>query len=92
MADHSRLASSVAALRPDFVLEGLPRVVLDVFGERGEAERCRRRASLPREVMEQFVGEALRDGLMPFQKEGVEFALKRQVRATDAFITKHKHM
>ncbi len=79
--EHDRLQGRLSPLRPEFALEPLPRWVVDVFGAKGDAERerRRRRSASARSIMSDEMGETLREGLMPFQREGVEFALKRGV-------------
>lgn len=78
VSDHARLAEAVRPLAPDFRLKQLPPWIVKVFGPRGERDRARSRAQLPAEIMDR-VEPTLREGLMPFQREGVEFALKRDV-------------
>ncbi len=74
LSEHGQLMRKVAALRPDFVLTGLPDWVVRSFGGRKVAK-----TRGDDDDLWDNVEPMLREGLMPFQREGVEFAYKRNV-------------
>lgn len=75
LSDHDRLMSQVQPLEPRVIIQPLPKWVIRTFSRPFSEEQ---EADL-RELSERLE-PTLERGLMPFQKDGVAFALRRQVK------------
>ncbi|TRY72759.1 hypothetical protein TCAL_00987 [Tigriopus californicus] len=76
LSDHDRLISQVQPLRPQVQVDPLPKCVIQTFTRPAPSIESETEA----EELTQRLEPTLEQGLMPFQKAGVAFALRRQGR------------
>ncbi|XP_041366141.1 SWI/SNF-related matrix-associated actin-dependent regulator of chromatin subfamily A-like protein 1 [Gigantopelta aegis] len=77
LEEYHKLLSAVEALKPHVSIEPLPKAVLQIFSSqlRGEYTDCHIAAADLSKV-----DQGLVDSLMPFQREGVDFAISKNGR------------
>ena len=83
LKDHSELARRLGPFQPEIQLDPLPRWVLETFKSKNKETKISAEnlnASINQDPNEPTVEPTLWDNLMPFQREGVRYAIQKKGR------------